>query len=138
MLWFDDYALNAFLDNGQVQMITRQTDYYNVTKSVYAAFNPEYGQLASNKTFVWQSKTFNLDTPKRMLAAQVIADDYNAGVITFRVYANGILLHENFVSSAKPFRIKNHSVKHDFSIEIESSTPIREVVLGETMRDLLA
>lgn len=138
VLWFDDYALNAFLDNGQVQMITRQTDYYNVTKSVYAAFNPEYGQPASNKKFVWQSKIFNLDTPKRMLAAQVIADDYSAGVITFRVYANGILLHENFVSSAKPFRVKNHSVKHDFSIEIESSTPIREVVLGETMRDLLA
>lgn len=137
ILWFNDYALNTFLNDGVVQMISLQTDVFNSTKSIYAAFNPEYGQDFTSKRFIWRSKTFNLSTPKRMLAAQVIADDYSTGAITFRVYANDILLHETLVSNARPFRIKNHSAKHDFSIEVEASSSIREIALGETMRDLI-
>lgn len=137
LMWFDDYALNTFLHDGHVQMVSRQTDYFNVTKSVYAAFNPEYGQAATSKKFVWRSKTFKLDAPKRMLAAQVIADDYSGAPIVFRVYAAGVLLHECFVSNSRAFRIKNHSVKQDFIIEVESDKPIRELVLGESMQDLI-
>lgn len=137
VMWFDDYALNTFLDKGVVQMITRQTDYLNTTLSVYKAFNPEYGQDKTKKVYKWRSKTFKIDTPRRMLAAQVIADTYEAGTITFRVYADGALLHETLVSSERAFRIKNHSARRDFSVEVQSSTPIREIVLGETMRDLI-
>ena len=137
VLWFDDYALNTFVDDGTVQMIKLQTDYYNATKSIHQTFNPEYGESATRKTYKWRSKTFNLDTPKRLLAAQVIADDYAAGTIIFRVYVDGSLLHEGNVSSARSFRIKNHSARRDFSVEVESSVPIREIAIGETMRDLI-
>lgn len=117
-------------------MISNQTDVFNDTQTISTAFNPEYGQDFTNSTYVWRSKTFNLNTPARMLGAQVIADDYSLPII-FRAYANGELLHETTVSNARAFRVANHSVKYDFSIEVESSTPIREIALGETMRDLI-
>jgi len=47
------------------------------------------------------------------------------------------LIHEGVVKNAKPFRIKNHSGKRDFYIEIESNVPVREIAIGETMRDLI-
>ncbi|WP_333614003.1 hypothetical protein [Psychrobacter sp.] len=137
VMWFDDYALNTFLNGNVVQMIRKGGLPAGSTKSTYQTFNPEYAEAFTSKTFKWQSKTFNLDTPRRMLAAQVIADDYPLEAITFRVYANKVLIHESVVKDHKPFRIRNHSVKHDFSIEIESSVPVREIVLAETMRDTI-
>lgn len=138
VLWFDDYALNTFIDNGVVQMIVGKPDIFGVVKSVYQPFNPEYGQAYSNKTYTWRSKTFNIDVAKRLLAAQVVADEYPVGGITFRVYADEVLLYETQVSSSKPFRIKNHSAKNNFSMEVISRVPIRELALGETMRDMIA
>ena len=137
VMWFDGHASNTFLNGNVVQMINKGTAAMGGIISKYASFNPEYGEAFTNKTFKWQSKTFKLDTPKRMLAAQVIADEYPVGAITFRVYANRVLLHESIVKDQRPFRVKNHSVKHDFSIEIEASVPVREVVLAETMRDTI-
>lgn len=138
VLWFDDYALNTFNDDGALQMINEHTDALERLRVVHKTFNPEYNEPFESKVLVWRSKEFNLDTPKRLLAAQVVADDYSGKPITFRVYVGGQLLHESTVKNSKPFRIKNHSAKRDFSIEIESSTPIREMALGETMRDMLA
>ena len=137
VLWFDEYALNTFLDGNLVQMINKGAAAMGGVISKYASFNPEYGEAFTNKTFKWRSKTFNVDTPRRMLAAQVVADSYPADAITFRVYADQVLLHESKVKNGKAFRIKNHSVKRDFSIEIESSVAVREVVLAETMRDTI-
>ena len=137
VMWFDEYALNTFLKGPVVQMIEDSVDSFGTPKSFHRSFNPEYGESFSNKRFVWRSKEFNIDTPKRMLAARLIADSY-AGSIKFRVYANGVLIHESIVRSARPFRIANHSAKNDFSIEVESSVPVREIVLAETMRDTIA
>lgn len=137
VMWFDDHALNTFLNGNSVQMVTAGLDPLGVPKSFYKTFNPEYGEAFTLKTFKWQSKKFNIDTNKRMLAAQVIADSYGNGAITFRVFGNGVLLHESSVNNERAFRVSNHSAKHDFSIEIESSVPVREVVLAETMRDTI-
>lgn len=137
VLWFSDHALNTFLDGSAVQMINDGPAAQQSVKSFYRSFNPEYGELFTSKTFKWRSKTFKMDMPRRMLAAQVIADDYMDGDIIFRVYADKALLHESIVKNARAFRVSNHSVKYDFSIEIESSVPVREVVLAETMRDTI-
>lgn len=134
VMWFDDYALNTFLNGNLVQMVTRPSG----TLSYHSTFNPEFGEPFTGKTLKWKSKTFNLSTPKRMLAGQVLADSYPVGAITFRVYANGVLLHESAVRDSRPFRVANHSAKYDYVIEVESSVPIRELVLGETMRDTIA
>lgn len=130
VMWFDDHALNTFMNDGILQMIDDNV----VTK--YKTFNPEYGEPTNDKVYKWQSKLFNIDTPRRMLAAQVIADDYSSNII-FRVYGNGVLIHESLVKDARPFRVSNHSVKYDFSIEVEAGVSIREIAMGETMRDLI-
>lgn len=132
VMWFNDYSVNTFLDNEKLQIISKP-----LSQSTHKTFNPEYGELSSSKTLKWRSKTFNTDTPKRLLAAQVIADEYPIDGIVFKVYADGELLHTASVSNPKPFRITNHSAKRDFSIEIESSVPVREIALGETMRDMV-
>lgn len=138
VLWFDDYALNTFDNNGSLQMINKSYDALNRLRVIHKTFNPEHSEPFSNKKFVWRSKEFNLDTPRRLLAAQVIADSYGNDSVIFKVYADGALMHESIVKNARPFRIVNHSARRDFSIEIESSTPVREMSLGETMRDMLA
>lgn len=130
VMWFDDHALNTFMNDGILQMI----DDGVIAK--YKTFNPEYGEPTNDKVYKWQSKLFNIDTPRRMLAAQVIADDYSSNII-FRVYGNGVLIHESLVKDARPFRVSNHSVKYDFSIEVEAGVSIREIAMGETMRDLI-
>lgn len=136
IMWFDDYADNTFIDDGVVQMITTEPNGLGVNRSVYRAFNPEYGQSFINKQYVWRSKTFNLDTPKRFLAGQLLADDYQLDIL-FKVFADGVLIYTTTVKDAKPFRIANHSAKRDFSIEVSATTPIREIALGETMRDMI-
>src|SRR5699024_9859811 len=79
VLWFSDHALNTFLDGSAVQMINDGPAAQQSVKSFYRSFNPEYGELFTSKTFKWRSKTFKMDMPRRMLAAQVIADDYMDG-----------------------------------------------------------
>lgn len=137
VMWFDDYALNTFLDGDTVKLINKGLDPFGVSKSFYKSFNPEYGEAITAKTFKWKSKKFNIDVSKRMLAAQVIADNYAGASIVFRVFGNDVLLHESMVKDHRAFRIANHSAKYDFSIEVESSVPIREMVLAETMRDTI-
>ncbi|WP_201595306.1 hypothetical protein [Psychrobacter vallis] len=137
VVWFDDYAINTFEDEGLIHLIAREVG-AGVEHSVYRQFNPDYGQNRVNKTFVWRSKEFNLDTPKRFLAGQVVADSYANNAVTFRLYGDGVLIHEAVVKDARPFRVANHSTKRDVSIEIEASVPVREVALGETMRDMIA
>ncbi len=137
VLWFDDYALNTFLDDGSVQLINKKVNAFNKNASVHQTFNPDYGDNRSNKTLFWQSKVFNIDSARRLLAGQVIADSYGDGAVLFRLYGDGVLIHENAVNSIKPFRIKNHSGKRDFYLEIEASVPVREIAMGETMRDLI-
>lgn len=83
----------------------------------------------------WQSKKFNMDTPKRMLAGQVIADSYNNVKLT--VVGDGKLIGQYKVKNSQPFRIHNHSVKRDFVITVTTSDVVREVAIGETMRDML-
>lgn len=137
VMWFDNHAINTFKSEGTVQMVVKKLNPVpGVIQSAYQAFNPEYGQTFDNKQFTWRSKTFNLNSPARMLAAQVIADSYPLNAISFRVYANNVLLFETKVKNMKPFRVKNHSIKDDFSIEVVSTIPIREVALGETMREI--
>lgn len=137
VLWFDEYTINTFLDDGILQMVSSKPNGAGVVRSIHSAFNPDYGQPYVNKRYQWRSKTFNLDLPKRFLAGQVVADHYPTDDILIMVYADGALIHESVVKDGKPFRIKNHSAKRDFSIELRASVAIREVALGETMRDML-
>ena len=39
--------------------------------------------------------------------------------------------------NAKPFRIHNHSVRRDFQLSVKGSDVVREIALGESMRDML-
>lgn len=95
-------------------------------------FNPDKG---AKQTASWQSKLFNLDMPKRMLAGQVIADSYNDVVMT--VTADNKKIGEYHPKNAKPFRIHNHSVRRDFQLSVKGSDVVREIALGESMRDML-
>lgn len=96
-------------------------------------FNPDYGVKGQAS---WQSKPFNLDTPKRMLAGQVLADTYIDVVMT--VMGDGKVIGEYRPKDAKPFRIHNHSVKRDFQLVVKGSDVVREIAIGETMRDMLS
>ena len=134
VMWMDDYAINTFNDEGILQKITTNI---SQTQSSYQTFNPDYGLQRTNKTLVWHSKTFNTDVPKRFLAAQVVCDSFDSATVICKVYGDGILIHTSNVTSSRPFRVANHSAKRDFSIRIESNIPVREVALGETMRDMI-
>lgn len=136
VLFYDGHGINAFVDYKGQATIIDVAPLGSGKETCYYPFNPQSPTASKvNKRLVWHSKTFRMDRNTRMLAGQVIADNYNSS-ITFSIYVNRSLLYTCNVTNNKPFRIKNHSAAGDFSIKIESNVAIREVSIGETMRDL--
>ena len=136
VLFYDGHGINAFVDYKGQATIIDVAPLGSGKETCYYPFNPQSPTAGKvNKRLDWHSKTFRMDRNTRMLAGQVIADNYNSS-ITFSIYVNRSLLYTCNVTNNKPFRIKNHSAAGDFSIKIESNVAIREVSIGETMRDL--
>lgn len=88
--------------------------------------------------FVWRSKRFrSVDSRgNRLLAAQVLADSYDA--LVFRVFADDVELYVKSDLSDQPFRLPNHSHKKYWQIEVSGLDTVREIALAQTMRELVS
>lgn len=94
----------------------------------------------NNKTgrenYIWRSKQFRSDgNGCRMLAMRVIADSYND--LNVKVFADRKILYEKNAVTDRPFRLPNHSAKSYWQIEINSVDEVREIILGETMYEVM-
>lgn len=91
---------------------------------------------SGRENYTWRSKQFrSTGNGCRMLAMRVTADSYND--LNIKVIADGKLFYERNAVSNKPFRLPNHSAKSDWIIEVNAVDEVREIVLAETMSEVM-
>ena len=89
----------------------------------------------TKKPYTWRSKLFDVGGDgARLLACNVIADDYND--VTINVYAGGVLLYSKKLTNRRPFRLPNHSNRYDWQFEIIATSVVREISLAQSMLEL--
>jgi hypothetical protein len=84
-------------------------------------------------TYTWTSGVTGLERPENFGAAVVYAEGYP---VTFRLYADGNLVHTETVTSSSPFRLPGGYKAADYEVEFEGSEVIYEAHVGPTMDSL--
>lgn len=91
---------------------------------------------SGREKYLWRSKKFRASgNGCRMLAMRIIADSYQD--LDVKIYANGEEFFKKSAVTDRPFRLPNHSPKSYWQIEITSTDEVREIVLGETMFEVM-
>jgi len=87
-------------------------------------------------TTTFKSKAYLLPRPAQTFAcAQVLADSY-AGAVTFKLYADDVLVHTETVGSRDPFRLPAGFLAQKFHVEVATSVPIQAVYVANSVREL--
>lgn len=122
----DDVALNTYHD------IESDTLYFTDGLNIY-----EWdADLANNQTYTWRSGVIRLPSPVNLGAALIEADDYGTSDITFRLYADGALIHTEVVADDEPFRLPGGYLSNLYEIEIEATLPVTRASVAESVFEL--
>lgn len=90
---------------------------------------------ASDLTYTWKSKLFEITGTKAPTAARITAESYAS--ITFRFYVDGALKHTQSVSSGAAFRLPRGYHGRLFQVEIEATDTVTRVEVAESVSDLV-
>lgn len=86
------------------------------------------------KTYTWRSKKFQLYGAYMYPLARIDADAYP---VTFKAYADGVLVHTQVVANAESFRLDEYGDRvRELEIELSGTNPIRFVGLADNVKDL--
>ena len=91
-----------------------------------------FDAAAQMQTFVWRSKVFQSGRPCNFGAAQI----HLADSITFRLYGDDVLRHEQTVIDNTPFRLPSGYLAEEWQFEIEGTSEVFSLAVAETMREL--
>lgn len=81
----------------------------------------------------WKSGIQRTPKPINAGVAQVIAASYP---VTFKLYGNGVLRHTQQVASRDPFRLPSGYTADSWEVEINSTNPVSDVFVAESISDL--
>jgi hypothetical protein len=81
-----------------------------------------------NKTMRWRSKRFVLSRVGDFTTGRILADGYP---VTFRLFAEGVQVHEQVVNSDESFTIPVLRQEREWNVEIESKNVVTELVLAD-------
>lgn len=85
-------------------------------------------------TTTFKSKVFHLPKPTQAFAAaEVVASSYPA---TFKLYADGALVHTQTVANANPFRLPGGYHAQDVQIEVSTSGAIQAIAMAHSITEL--
>lgn len=90
----------------------------------------------TSRTATWKSKRFRVGNPTAFSCCRIRADGYDSVVV--RVYADGALLHEQTVDSARAFRLPRAGRFQEWEIEIETNERVRSIGIAESVTELQA
>lgn len=85
------------------------------------------------RTYTWRSRPRDEPRPEVMGVVQVLADSYP---VTLRVFADGEQQSQTVLLNARPVRGGGRRRARTYSVEVEGSGEVYEVVLASTMREL--
>lgn len=86
----------------------------------------------SAKAYTWQSKKFTMPQIMGFSCAQLEAESYP---MVLKVYADGVLIHSQTVTSRNPFRLPP-KVGRDWELRIEGDREVFSVSLATSMTEL--
>ncbi len=120
----DEQAVGVFLD------IEDDKLYFTDTVNIY-----EWeGNTGTNQEFTWRSGKIRLARLVNLGAAIVEADSYAS--ITFKLYADGVLVAQVGVSDGEPFRLPDGYLSNIYEIEIISTDVVTKVSAAENIFEL--
>lgn len=91
--------------------------------------------ISNRLPFTWRSKVFDVGGEgARMLAAKVVADNYND--LNIKIFCDNKLLYQKKLINNRSFRLPNHSKHTEWQIELSGTSSVRDIVLAETMVEL--
>jgi hypothetical protein len=123
VVFFDVYATACYVDHLNDIM------YLQIDDDIVA-----WDQAATQVTYRWKSKEFDLDDAGTMQAGRVRAKTY--ADLVLRLYVDGALKHAETVLSDDPFRMPGGYSAHRFHIELEGTDEVKSVDVAETMSEL--
>lgn len=91
----------------------------------------------SDLTYTWRSKEFVTGRPTALTVARVLAANYTS--LTFKLYADGVLVHTESVSNGKPFRMPRDYAAgkaRAFQFELTGTSPVKQVDIAENVSEL--
>jgi hypothetical protein len=108
------------------------------TDSLYLASSgsvQKWDSGATNLTYTWKSKIFQLAKPENMGAGQVFAHTYP---VTMKVYADGVLIHTEAVANDRPFRLPSGFRAREWQLEVVGTSEVTSAMLAGTVMELTA
>lgn len=104
-------------------------DLYLVVSGVIYKFDAG----ATRMTYTWKSKPFQAPYPVNMAVAQVFADAYN---VTAKIYADGVLILTQTVTSSAPFRLPAGYLATTWEVELSGANIVNRVQMASTAKEL--
>lgn len=140
----DDYILVS----GETRKVTNIADDTNLTVDV--AFTDTANDISPEKvnthivswdtdasnpfSYTWASKPFITPVQTNFGVLQILADAYP---ISFRLVADGIVVRDGTANSEAPEFLPSGYLARNHEIEITGSTPVHQVIMANTMSELL-
>jgi hypothetical protein len=89
---------------------------------------------ATLRPYSWESKIFQPPRPSNFGFAQVIADDYSN--VMFKLFADGMLIHTEVVSSDEPFPLPADALNTRFVIGLYGTSRVTLAAMAESITEL--
>lgn len=93
----------------------------------------KWGADNDKLSYTWRSGIIEQGTPLNKACAQVVAKSYPA---TFKLYADGGLIHTQTVANADPFWLPSGYLARFYEIELSGSAEILSVHVADNMEEL--
>jgi len=122
-IYFFDFGVDAFY-----------TDLFQDAMYVLSGTAIQKWDTGSALTTTFKSKLFVEPKPiPSFSCAQVRADAYP---VTFKLYADGALVHTETVSGQDPFRLTGGYRAREFQIELSGTSPIQSAAVAHSVQEI--
>lgn len=88
-------------------------------------------------TATFKSKVFRQPRPVQAFAcAEVVGDHTESSPSTFKLYADGALVHIQSVTDSSPFRMPGGYYAQNFQVEVSTTSSIQGIAMAHSMKEL--
>jgi len=137
----DNPPLANYSVSAKGAFVEASTGALHILSSVDNKIYKQDANAASLTTYQWKSKRFVLAQPVCFAAMQIHADyaSMTGGkFINVKVYANGVQIHSQDVTSPNPFRLPAAGKHYDWEFEFSGNVPLRRAVVATSISELKA
>jgi len=90
---------------------------------------------STSQPYTWKSKLFENPQPLNFGAAQILCADYGSGV-TMKIYADGVLVTTQVVTSSAAYRIPSGYKARNWEVQVEGTAIINMIAITQSITEL--